>query len=73
MLQNYQFTLYINNYIYKYILWFIYLKQINYSIFFKGDDDLTGIIEIKMNKIKKFEHTGIRVELVGHIGKNWLI
>lgn len=35
----------------------------------KGDDDLTGIVEIKMNKIKKFEHTGVRIELVGHIGK----
>jgi vacuolar protein sorting-associated protein 26 len=35
----------------------------------KGEDDISGIVELKMNKIKKIEHTGIRVELIGRIGK----
>lgn len=32
------------------------------------DDDISGIIEIKMNKLKKVEHMGVRVELLGRIG-----
>lgn len=34
---------------------------------FTGDDDLSGTIEIKLNKTKKFEHTGIRIDLIGHV------
>ena len=31
------------------------------------DDDLGGTIELKLNKTKKFEHTGIKIELIGHV------
>lgn len=34
-----------------------------------GDDDISGTIDVKLSKGKKLEHLGIRVELIGHIGK----
>lgn len=34
---------------------------------YTGDDDLSGTVYIKLGKNKKFEHTGIRVELIGHV------
>jgi len=42
--------------------------RINNLQFSKGDDDISGQIEVKI-KGKKLEHLGIRVELVGYIGK----
>lgn len=32
-----------------------------------GDDDVSGTVSIKLGKNKKFEHTGIRIELIGHV------
>ncbi|CAK93217.1 unnamed protein product (macronuclear) [Paramecium tetraurelia] len=34
---------------------------------YTGDDDISGVVEVKMNKQKKIEHMGIRIELVGRI------
>lgn len=34
---------------------------------YTGDDDLSGTVNINLNKLKKFEHLGIKVELIGHI------
>ncbi|CAD8058956.1 unnamed protein product [Paramecium primaurelia] len=34
---------------------------------YTGDDDISGVVEVKMNKQKKIEHLGIRIELVGRI------
>lgn len=43
-------------------------KETSYKLpLYTGDDDLNGTIFIKMGKNKKFEHTGIRVELIGHV------
>jgi len=36
---------------------------------FQGEDDISGKCEISIGNSKKFEHTGIRVELIGKIGK----
>ena len=47
-------------------------KTKNFDIFFviQGDDDISGEVEVKLNKSKKLEHTGIRIELIGHIGNS---
>ena len=34
---------------------------------FTGDDDISGTVTVSIGKSKKFEHTGIRVELIGKI------
>jgi vacuolar protein sorting-associated protein 26 len=34
----------------------------------KGEDDISGVVEVRMNKNKKIEHLGIRIELIGRIG-----
>lgn len=42
--------------------------MIKFSILIQGEDDISGEITIRPGKNKKYEHTGIRVELIGHIG-----
>ncbi|CAK82895.1 unnamed protein product (macronuclear) [Paramecium tetraurelia] len=34
---------------------------------YQGDDDISGVVDLKMNKNKKIEHLGIRIELIGRI------
>jgi len=34
---------------------------------YTGDDDISGTVELSMGKLKKFEHQGVKVELIGHI------
>jgi vacuolar protein sorting-associated protein 26 len=43
------------------------LKLPIYSVLtiIKGDDDMTGTIEFKLNGNKKIEHLGIRLDLIG--------
>lgn len=41
-------------------------------IYIKGDDDISGVVDVKMNKMKKIEHLGIRIELIGRIGMTTL-
>jgi vacuolar protein sorting-associated protein 26 len=33
------------------------------------EDDISGVVEIRMNKSKKLEHSGVKLELIGSIGK----
>jgi hypothetical protein len=33
-----------------------------------GDDDISGTVIVKLEDTKKFEHLGLRVELIGHLG-----
>lgn len=33
-----------------------------------GEDDISGTVTVKLEGTKKFEHLGIRVELIGHLG-----
>jgi len=40
---------------------------INKLPLYTGDDDISGRIEVTLPKGKKFEHTGLRIELVGKI------
>jgi hypothetical protein len=36
---------------------------------FVGEDTVKGEVEIRLNATKKLEHMGIKIELVGQIGK----
>lgn len=40
---------------------------------YKGDDTISGLINVKLAGAKKIDHTGIKVELIGHIGLEWRI
>jgi hypothetical protein len=35
---------------------------------YTADDDISGTVTVKLDNNKKFEHLGIRVELIGHLG-----
>lgn len=37
---------------------------------FVGDDFVKGEVEIRLNNTKKMEHNGIKIELIGQIGRN---
>lgn len=37
---------------------------------YTADDDISGTVTVKLESGKKFEHLGIRVELIGHLGTN---
>ena len=39
-----------------------------YNWNWKDDDTIAGIINVKLGNSKKLDHTGIKVELIGHIG-----
>jgi vacuolar protein sorting-associated protein 26 len=32
---------------------------------YSGNDNITGNVDVKMDKCKKFEHLGIKLELIG--------
>ncbi|CAD8182131.1 unnamed protein product [Paramecium pentaurelia] len=34
---------------------------------YSGDDDISGVVDLRMNKNKKIDHLGIRIELIGRI------
>lgn len=34
---------------------------------YKEDDDISGTVTISLNKVKKYDHNGISVELVGRV------
>ncbi|CAD8092417.1 unnamed protein product [Paramecium sonneborni] len=34
---------------------------------YSGNDDITGLVDLKMNKNKKIDHLGLRIELLGRI------
>jgi vacuolar protein sorting-associated protein 26 len=34
---------------------------------YTGDDDISGVVEVKLQGTKRLEHLGIRIELVGHL------
>eukprot|EP01017_Pseudomicrothorax_dubius_P030069 TRINITY_DN370_c0_g1_i1.p1 TRINITY_DN370_c0_g1~~TRINITY_DN370_c0_g1_i1.p1 ORF type:complete len:299 (-),score=111.39 TRINITY_DN370_c0_g1_i1:132-1028(-) len=34
---------------------------------YQGDDDISGVVEVKLNKAKKLEHLGVKIELIGRI------
>lgn len=38
-----------------------------------GDDDISGSVTVKLQDTKKFEHLGIKIELIGHLGKQFFI
>lgn len=39
---------------------------------FLGNEPVSGKVNVTLKeKVKKIEHTGIRVEFVGQIGRNW--
>ena len=40
-----------------------------YDVFLKGDDTISGVIHVKLGNAKKLDHVGIKIELIGHIGK----
>jgi vacuolar protein sorting-associated protein 26 len=43
-------------------------KNISKLQIYTGQDDISGNIVVKLESGKKFEHLGIRVELIGHLG-----
>lgn len=43
-----------------------YTKQLP---LFVGDDFVKGEVEIRLNNTKKMEHNGIKIELIGQIGR----
>lgn len=48
------------------------VKDLNKNVLklpiYGGEDDISGSIVVKLEDTKKFEHLGIRVELIGHLG-----
>ncbi len=34
---------------------------------YTGDDDISGVVEVRLQNTRKFEHLGVRLELVGHL------
>jgi len=38
-------------------------------IFRKEGEDISGLVNINLGSTKSFSHNGVRIELVGHIGK----
>lgn len=43
-------------------------KNIVKQPIYTGEDDISGTVIVKVENGKKFDHLGIRVELIGHLG-----
>lgn len=46
-----------------------YTKQLP---LFVGEDSVKGEVEIRLNNTKRLDHMGIKIELIGMIGRQWL-
>lgn len=33
-----------------------------------GEDDISGVVAVQLQDTKKFEHLGVKIELIGHLG-----
>jgi hypothetical protein len=33
-----------------------------------GEDDISGVVAVQLSDCKKFEHLGVKIELIGHLG-----
>ena len=40
---------------------------------YSGKDDLTGVLKVELKDTKKYEHLGIKIMLIGYLGKHPLM